>query len=509
MYEVAALQEAYSGSLIAGKGRELNSIKTIMGQTKFAVEDWTRVRFGAGTPWRRCWCVISPPHEKDVQKQQKQAKKASAYGKPVAVIKGNIKFYDTRKITKKTRPVATIQDAYSCYAVYPQSRALIEQSTLIKIEGVITIHTNPEITTEGFIFVMPETHAMVSGFEMMLRFLFPVYDVFHMYGRPNRLIADTLDSRGLMFALPQEKRYGYLEVFDVVTLINKEESRRWSDREWRKQLKTLTSERVSKIREDGGGSVRGRTQSQNAQKHRNSLPSHPEGLRWQDGNSMRSTLSLQQPETGFAPPNRTDSAPPGDASSFSSGRQKAPHSRSVSETVGTMSPRRRALETAAGHYTPTRQSMEQSRSRMSIEEAPENPPPPPSHAVPVLPGHSGPQRMNSDTVSQASSDSDQVYHPTPQPPPLDTSYGGSMSPNGPASPVAHPPSFAHQAGSKPATRPADRPEMRRLNSRLSNTTLDQLAAANNPRDPTRISEEGAPQGYPNGMGDRYSEDRGR
>ena len=76
------------------------------------------------------------------------------------------------------------------YALYPQSKPLIDQSTLVKIEGKITVHSKKESVTEGFVFVMPESHPAVSGFEMMLRFLFPVWDTFNLYGRPNRLIAD-------------------------------------------------------------------------------------------------------------------------------------------------------------------------------------------------------------------------------------------------------------------------------------------------------------------------------
>ncbi len=57
MFEHSSLQEAYTGSLIAGKGRMLNNIRAIIERTKMKHEDWARVRFGAGTPWRRCWCV--------------------------------------------------------------------------------------------------------------------------------------------------------------------------------------------------------------------------------------------------------------------------------------------------------------------------------------------------------------------------------------------------------------------------------------------------------------------
>lgn len=44
MFEHATLQEAYTGSLIAGKGRFLNNIKQIMERSRFAHEDWARTR---------------------------------------------------------------------------------------------------------------------------------------------------------------------------------------------------------------------------------------------------------------------------------------------------------------------------------------------------------------------------------------------------------------------------------------------------------------------------------
>ncbi len=133
MFEHSTLQEAYTGALIAGKGKALNNINTIMERARTPTADWARVRFGAGTPWRRCWCVISPPGEKEIAKLQKQLKKKSAYDRSrPPILKGDIKFYDTRK-TKKIRPIATISEAYSAYAIYPQSKPLIEASTLVKV----------------------------------------------------------------------------------------------------------------------------------------------------------------------------------------------------------------------------------------------------------------------------------------------------------------------------------------------------------------------------------------
>ncbi|GAP84941.2 putative SKG3 protein [Rosellinia necatrix] len=258
IFEHSTLQEAYTGALIAGKGKHLNNIGVIMERSRIHVDQWVRVRFGAGVPWRRCWCVISPPDEKEFQKAMKEHKKKNPYDRShTPTIKGDIKFYDQRKEGKKQKkvpPIATISDAYSAYAIYPQSKSLIDGSTLIKIEGDITIHTDPPSSTEGFVFIMPEVNPAVSGFEMMLRFLFPTWDTFGLYGRPGRLVASVLDARSLMFAMPKHKRYGYLELLDVSSLISTDGNATRTEREWRKKLKELTGTRMSNTADESSES---------------------------------------------------------------------------------------------------------------------------------------------------------------------------------------------------------------------------------------------------------------
>ncbi|KAI9747204.1 MAG: hypothetical protein M1835_002192, partial [Candelina submexicana] len=449
MFEHATLQEAYTGSLIAGKGKMLNNIRTIMERTKFKNEDWARVRFGAGTPWRRCWCVISPPDEKEVQKQQKALKKKSAYDRTVPVTKGNIKFFDTKK-TKKVEPIATITDAYSAYAIYPQSKPLIDQSTLVKVEGTITIHSTPQSTTEGFVFVMPEVHPAVTGFEMMLRWLFPVFDTFALYGRPNRLIADTLDVRSLMFAMPKRRRYGYLEILDVAGLIHTEGSQAWQEIEWRKRLKELTSRRITTLQSSGSHS---RTTSRRGT--RSSLPPSRSGtITFDDTASVRSNPSLGHTRgastsdlQAHAPPAKTGSAPPA-VSPFPLPR----HNRSVSEAQG------------YGRY------QSQTPSRLSYEAPPEQetPPPPPPHTSGVSAGQTDGRPPNHE---RSSSESNKQRNGTTSP------ILEELQPIFPPQPVATPPAFVHAPGAKPSTRPYHSPELRRANSRMSTTTLSQLAGA--------------------------------
>lgn len=477
MFEHATLQEAYTGSLIAGKGKSLNNIKVIMERTRLKTEDWTRVRFGAGTPWRRCWCVISPPDEKEVQKLQKSLKKKSVYDRSLPTLKGNVKFYDTKK-TKKAHPIATINDAYSAYAIYPQSKPLIDQSTLVKVEGSITIHSTPETTTDGFVFVMPEAHPGVTGFEMMLRWLFPLFDVFGLYGRPNRLIADTLDTRSLMFALPQERRYGYLEILDVATLIHESGSPMWNEKEWRARLKDLTSSRITKLQSSGS---RQRSRASSYRGHRNSLPSRAGTLRYEDGASIRSSPSFHNEPGPPLPIHTSGSAPPAESPFTTPARPKPAHQRSVSDVVAFYTPQhqksQRSIHDNQSNYTPSRLSYE----APPVNGTSESPPPlPPAHSVPVNIGTRNSQMQKyvvelEGSRERSSSESDRRFRGPEEPEAREIHQ--DLRPAPPLAPVVPPPAFAHEAGAKPQKRPHVSPELRRANSRMSISTLSQLADA--------------------------------
>ncbi|KAK6359976.1 hypothetical protein TWF696_001097 [Orbilia brochopaga] len=353
MYEHNCLQEAYTGALVAAKGRSLNSIGSILERSRFKVEDWTRVRFGAGTPWKRYWTVITPPDEKAFQKAKKAAKKATKQtGAQIRMeaVTGDIKFYETNKVKKKTPPVATINGAFAAYAVYPESKALIDQSTLIKIEGNIVIHSDPPFSSEGIIFMMPDHHAAVSGFEMLLRFLIPTYDVFNLYGRPNRLVADSIDPRSLMFAFPKEARsqYRLLETTDVAAVVSESGSTNWTEAEWRKKLKQATS----KVQLSGRGLQRANLTSP-------STASLPAQLKFGSSISFDAASSGERSSTNSQRPGlptihsyaqqageiESHSAPPALARQIS-------HSRSMSEAHGSQFYSSQQQQQPAGYQPP-------------------------------------------------------------------------------------------------------------------------------------------------------------
>lgn len=247
MFEYSCLQEAYTGALLAAKGRNINGISTMMARTKFKHEDWIQIRFNAGQPWMKCWAVITPPDEKAFQKQKKAMAKQMKLGGTTDLphLIGDIKFYASNKKIKKATPIATIKSAYACYAIYPQSKQLIDHSTLIKIEGQIE-HNQDEVAAvlEGFVFVMPDPHAGVANIETMFRWLIRAFDVFALYGRPGRLIADTNNPNGIMFAFSSTRKYGVLETSDVAALLLSDAGAQTSEAAIRRKLKLLVKERL-------------------------------------------------------------------------------------------------------------------------------------------------------------------------------------------------------------------------------------------------------------------------
>lgn len=466
MFEHSTLQEAYTGSIIAGKGKYLNNIRTIMERARFPSEDWARVRFGAGTPWRRCWCVITPPEEKDYHKAQKLQKKQSAYDRNTKIYPtGNIKFYETRKVHKKTKPIATITEAYSAYSIYPQAKSLIDQSTLIKVEGKITIHTSPESTTEGFIFVMPEVHPAVTGLEMMLRWMLPTFDTFALYGRPGKLVADVMDTRSLMFAMPSSRRYGYLELIDVSTLIHTEGSSKWTEREWKDRMKDLTLKRMQTI---AASPSRFNTNASKASPSRSSL----------NLSSMRGNVKFGDDTTVmYEPVPRIGSPAPSNGSAATPPRVHSPRMDSL-QFRGPRQQRATSDAPGVGNKQPV--NSQRLISETLIEEAPLPPPhgmdsgmdslddlraPDEPYYPPEKPWNKilgTPERMSTPDFGNST---DQV--------PLANEVADE-----PFRPVAAPPIFAHHSNQAPPVRPDPRPDIMRQNTAIDPSTMAQLQDVN-------------------------------
>ncbi|PVH73710.1 hypothetical protein DL98DRAFT_430794 [Cadophora sp. DSE1049] len=251
MFEHQILQEAYTSSLISNEtdawGRNSPVLSSLMKKRSTAKhEGWVRIRFGAGTTWRRCWTVVKPPDDKKYLKLRREYQKA---GHPPEMeppmLKGHIKFYDV-KSKRKTPPIAEIKNATYAYAVYPEQAALVESSTLIKMEGTITVFSSRPTSVESYVFAMPDLHAGKTGYITMVQWLFPIWDTFALYGRPEVIGSKYTDNPAS--TLPKDwdghVSYSYMEVRDVVGLIMTEGSATWKESEWRQRLKETDAQRM-------------------------------------------------------------------------------------------------------------------------------------------------------------------------------------------------------------------------------------------------------------------------
>lgn len=223
-----ALQEAYTGALLSSKGAKLNGIRTLLAETRFRHEDYVSVRFGSGMPWNKCWAVVSP----SIVKKKKNLPPPCT-----------IAFYEDKKAVKGP-PLAVVTGSYAAYAVYPQNSLLINNSTMIKLEGKVAFNDVPG-EKDASVFLMPEPHAGVPGFETLIRFLIPLLDTFHLYGRPQRLNADKSDMRSLLFGMPALPYTQYLELNDVEMLVALQGSENWSTYDWIRRIKDLLARKLS------------------------------------------------------------------------------------------------------------------------------------------------------------------------------------------------------------------------------------------------------------------------
>lgn len=247
-YEYQSLQEAYTGALLSARGSRLSDIRTILAEKRFDHEDWVSIRYGSGMAWKRCYAVIEPSI----------LKKKSF--KP-----GRILFYESEQ-KKKKQLMAVVVGASSVTATYPQSHLLIDHSTMLKVEASINFKS-PSLSTkiskqarEDFkntsIFLMPEQHSSVPGFDTLIRFMVPLLDSFGLYGRPKRLKADRIDPDSLLFGLPTLPHVHYLELGDLLPFTARGDFLSWDVKQWSSSLKDIMRGKLSQGYE-GCGSSRG------------------------------------------------------------------------------------------------------------------------------------------------------------------------------------------------------------------------------------------------------------
>lgn len=285
MFEYQQLQEAYTGALLLARGSRLLDIRTILAEKRFNHQDWVKIRYGSGTAWKRLFAVIEP----------------SVLKKKIFT-PGRVLLYELENLKKKNL-VGVITNATTVTAVYPQLPFFIDKSTIMKLEASINF-TSPSLkpskkssadVQETSLFLMPEAHSSVPGFDTLIRFLIPLYDSFGLYGRPKRLKADREDSESLVFGLPTLPHVHYLNLADIYPLTELRQYLAWDAGQWRENLKRILRLKLAQGY-DGCGSTRGVSGALSSL----SLPrmGSPNSLR---KTSMQSSQQVETPRLALGP----------------------------------------------------------------------------------------------------------------------------------------------------------------------------------------------------------------
>lgn len=267
LYENVSLQEAYTGAFLSSRGSKLGDIKNILASNnKFTYSEWVSVRFGPGMTWKRCFAVVTQHSKKNAEKEKKAHHKKR---KNILKMKknkkddedmiedeendafpdfhtatsghdhnGTIRFYENDKKISKKNAMATVLDATALYAVYPSSPLLIDNSTIIKLDGSVSFAEDHKVQNSS-IFIMAEKHMGVPSYDTIIRFMIPAMNAFNLYGRPKQLIANRNDPSSLMFALPTLPCIYYLEVKDILEMINGNETSPWNSEDWNNHIDQL------------------------------------------------------------------------------------------------------------------------------------------------------------------------------------------------------------------------------------------------------------------------------
>lgn len=238
LWERARMEEIYTGHLLrmslcdpSGVWKEPKS--TLV---KGKIEGWTKVRVAGQTDWKRVWTVISAgsgPSEHEGPgstslPNTKRNRLSALFGTSISVPasppkqQANIAICLSNKSKDRRAPIIKITGVTHAFAVYPERVDLINMSTLIKIEGMISMQDGGDETKdrEGWLLIMLELEQdKVAPMEMLKwivgmwilfasvhaalpTFHLGLHDAFRLHGRPQAYSWDPLNPVSPMFAYP-------------------------------------------------------------------------------------------------------------------------------------------------------------------------------------------------------------------------------------------------------------------------------------------------------------------
>ncbi|KAH9813558.1 hypothetical protein DFH28DRAFT_929582 [Melampsora americana] len=216
-WERSRLSEIYTGTLLATRPEA--------SQPKEKSEGWLMVRLPGDTEWTRVWCTIIGGDSTGTassgsmsHKDGKRPKRNSIFG--LGGFGGNrlssispqpglspdndhepLLIFSPKKGAKKV--LGTMSAVPFIAAMYPESKALIDSSTMFKIEGKFHAHGPDgrpidQAGVEGFVLATPGEGTVAD----MLGWLLSIMDAFALYGRPAALNYDLKEPSSFYFGYP-------------------------------------------------------------------------------------------------------------------------------------------------------------------------------------------------------------------------------------------------------------------------------------------------------------------
>lgn len=225
-WERSRCNEIYTGTLLglrapSGGWQGLEAISSPTGSgahNKGRFDGWLKVRLPGDTEWRRVWAVlvrgkpVNSPGSPDGGDKKKANKRGSllSFGRKASVdlsaaedfpgegAFSTIAFYSQKPAKQREPPLCIAQHVFYASAIFPEAEALIDRSTLFKIEGTFLNPADGYKTgwgvggraeKQGYALVMLEE----GGASEMLQWIVGTADAFKLYGRPRGFSFDPRD----------------------------------------------------------------------------------------------------------------------------------------------------------------------------------------------------------------------------------------------------------------------------------------------------------------------------
>ncbi|KAI9254438.1 hypothetical protein BDA99DRAFT_540197 [Phascolomyces articulosus] len=153
------------------------------------VEGWLQVRFPGQTGWKKYWTVVT----------DRRTEKKLIFSKKSVMTRGQLMFYESKKAKF---PVKSMVNVVQAYTIYPESPQLIDLATMMKVEGKI-MDWNTTTGAQKVYRDAASTLVMATNAKELTQWLVGTFDFFRLYGRPEKLLDDPMNSNALNFGEPR------------------------------------------------------------------------------------------------------------------------------------------------------------------------------------------------------------------------------------------------------------------------------------------------------------------